>query len=66
MKTKLKNFFQGYGSILNLYSPVKSKSKASLSANDAEKIYEDWTAVGNDMRCAMTLISKDVSCYDKR
>ena len=66
MKAKTRNFLKGYGSLLNVFRPAKSRSKEILAKSDAEQLYSDWLAVGNDMRSVMSTLSKDVKSYDKR
>ena len=66
MKAKTRNILAGYGSLLSMFRPAKSRSKEILAKSDAEQLYSDWLAVGNDMRYAMSLISKEVPDNDKR
>lgn len=51
MKDKLKNFLKGYGSILSIFG---TSEKEEEKQTDAEKLYGDWAAIGNDMRKVMS------------
>ena len=60
MKNKLKNFLEGYGSTLNIFG---TSEKEEEKQTDAEKLYGDWAAIGNDMRKVMSVF--DTKLNDK-
>ena len=65
MKSKSQRFVRSYGSLLNIFRPAKSRTKEILAKSDSEQLYNDWLAVGSDMRSAMSLISKETKNYDR-
>lgn len=48
------NFRSGVASVLNPGRKSKQLRKIVLSMKQNDGFYEDWKAIGNDLRCAMS------------
>ena len=59
IKRTLKNFYAGYGSIMEIY-PARTSKIQSDHISDTEKIRSDWVAIGNDMRKAMGRMDDEI------
>jgi hypothetical protein len=47
----LKNFFRGYGSVLQLASQTRERKQINFSSqSDEEALKSDWLAIGDDLR----------------
>ena len=59
MKAKTRNMLAGYGSLLSMFRPAKSRYKEILAKSDEEQLYSDWLAIGNDMRSVMLSLPQE-------
>lgn len=61
IKTSVKNFIYGMGSVLSIYPPqnISEPSFKKPRPSDAEALRSDWVRVGDDMRTAMTRVEHE-------
>ena len=59
------NFYSGVSSVLTPGRKSRQLRKVVLSMKQNDGLYEDWKAVGNDLRCAMSKFDTELKWQRK-
>ena len=59
------NFRSGVASVLTPTRKSRQLRKVVMAISQNDGIYEDWIAIGNDLRCAMSKFNADMTWQRK-